>query len=563
MTKVTLVTGLWDIGRGNLKEFKRSFDHYVERLEELLSLDLSFVVFVPEELERKVHILRGHGKKTTVIVKNTEQFKTWFPFWDKVQEIRTSEQWLDNQPSWLLESPQAQLEYYNPIVMSKMFMLNDATILDGGQSDYYFWIDGGLTTTCGLGFLENLRNIGDWMESNHSGKFLFLNYPYDTDTQEIHGFKRKGLEQHTKKTVESIPRGGFFGGHKDIVKKMNGWYYDTLNKTLAEGLMGTEESIFCILDAVYKPHIHNFMLEGNGLVYPFFESLKKVEQQGPVVSKQPKQHKTFSSLKTAIYILTYNSPKQVKWLLNSFEVADANFLTKPDIYLIDNSTNPDVEPEYQKLCNEYKLNRIKQNNIGICGARQLAAEHFDQHNYDYYLFFEDDMFLYPPAKAKCYAGFDVYTDNLFERSLEIMHLEKFDYLKLSYSEFYGSNQRQWAWYNISQIWREEYFPDNNKLPEEGLAPNVPLTTEYAFKTYGSLGYYEGEYHYCNWPLWFSREGNRKIFLEERGEFLFEQKWMADTFYKIKEGKIRCAVLALSPINHNRFDFYPASERKEC
>ena len=565
MTKVTLVTGLWDIGRGNLKEFKRSFEHYVERLEELLSLDFSFVVFVPEELQRKVHLLRGHNKRTTVVVKSLEQFQTWFPFWGQVQKIRTSDQWLEGQPTWLFDSPQAQLEYYNPIVMSKMFMLNDGVLLDGGQSDYYFWIDGGLTTTCNAGFLQNLKNIDKWMSEHAEDKFLFLNYPYDSSTQEIHGFQRKALEKYARKTVESIPRGGFFGGHKDVVKKMNGWYYDILYKTVSDGFMGTEESVFCILDSLYKPHVHNFMLEDNGLVYPFFDQLKDVthEQKEPAVSKQPKQHKNFNSLKTAAYILTYNSPKQVKWLLNSFEVADSNFLTKPDIFLIDNSTDPSVEQEYAQLCKDYNLHRIKQNNIGICGARQLAAEHFDQHNYDYYLFFEDDMFLYPPAKARCYEGFDVYTENLFERSLEIMHLEKYDYLKLSYSEFYGSNKTQWAWYNIEQIWREEYFPDNHQLPREGLAANPPETVEYCRKTYGSLGYVEGEFHYCNWPLWISREGNRKIFLDTKSDYVFEQKWMADTFYKIKDGSIKCAVLALSPINHNRFDFYPSSERKEC
>ena len=154
MKKITLVTGLWDLGRNNLTSFKRSFDSYIECFKRLLSLDLNFIVYVPEELRQDVLLSRGHKNQTQVITRNLSEFKTQFPFYDCVQAIRTSSKWLDNQPSWLLESPQAQLPDYNPIVMSKMFVLNDATYHDGGSSDYYFWIDGGLTNTVGAGFLK-------------------------------------------------------------------------------------------------------------------------------------------------------------------------------------------------------------------------------------------------------------------------------------------------------------------------------------------------------------------------------------------------------------------------
>ena len=37
---ITLVTGLWDIGRGNLSEgWSRSFDHYLNKFEQLLQID--------------------------------------------------------------------------------------------------------------------------------------------------------------------------------------------------------------------------------------------------------------------------------------------------------------------------------------------------------------------------------------------------------------------------------------------------------------------------------------------------------------------------------------------
>ena len=558
MEKITLVTGLWDLGRDNLTSFKRSFDSYIECFKRLLSLDLNFIVYVPEELRQDVLLSRGHKNQTQVITRNLSEFKTQFPFYDRVQAIRTSSKWLENQPGWLLESPQAQLPDYNPIVMSKMFMLNDATYHTGGASDYYFWIDVGLTNTVGAGFLENLKYIGNFMEDKKD-KLLFINYPYG-DSYEIHGFKREQLEQYCGKKVTSIPRGGFFGGSKDVINNFNGIYYQELGQTLSDGYMGTEESVFCILDAKHSAAIHNYMVEDNGLIWPFFDNLKNYKEVEPAI--EPAKRKKLNELETAIYILTFNSPKQVEVLLQSFELADPDFLTKPKIYLINNSTKAETLPAYLELCEKYGMVHVKHNNIGICGGRQWAAEHFAESSADYYLFFEDDMLLHPPCRTTCWAGYDAYAKNLFQISLEIIHLEQYDYLKLSYSEFYGDNKTQWAWYNISADWRRHYFPDKPELPKHGLDVDAPLTKVLEQKTYKHIRYFEGEFHYCNWPIWMGKTGNKKVFLEKKYQYLYEQNWMAETFYNIKSGRIRCAVLSLSPINHYRFEHYSGEERKE-
>ena len=41
MNKITLVTGLWDIGRGDLQEGgSRSFQHYLDKFQQLLQVDV-------------------------------------------------------------------------------------------------------------------------------------------------------------------------------------------------------------------------------------------------------------------------------------------------------------------------------------------------------------------------------------------------------------------------------------------------------------------------------------------------------------------------------------------
>jgi len=52
MGKLTLVTGLWDIGRSNLSEgWSRSFDHYLEKFEQLLQIDCNMIIYGDEKLQ--------------------------------------------------------------------------------------------------------------------------------------------------------------------------------------------------------------------------------------------------------------------------------------------------------------------------------------------------------------------------------------------------------------------------------------------------------------------------------------------------------------------------------
>ena len=53
---ITLVTGLWDIGRGDLSEgWSRSFDHYLNKFEQLLQVDCNMIIFGDSELEKFVN----------------------------------------------------------------------------------------------------------------------------------------------------------------------------------------------------------------------------------------------------------------------------------------------------------------------------------------------------------------------------------------------------------------------------------------------------------------------------------------------------------------------------
>ena len=92
MSKVTLVTGLWDISRSELSEgWGRSFeDHYIPKFKELLEVPHNLIVFGEESLRETVFSIRSK-EDTLFIVRD----KSWFnnEFFTKIQEIRNNPDW--------------------------------------------------------------------------------------------------------------------------------------------------------------------------------------------------------------------------------------------------------------------------------------------------------------------------------------------------------------------------------------------------------------------------------------------------------------------------------------
>ena len=553
---ITLVTGLWDIGRDQLAEgWSRTYQHYLDKFESLLKLDVNLIIFGDSDLQRFVE-QRRDSNNTQFIVRT----KDWFvnnEFYPKIQNIRQKPEWY-NQVGWLKDSTQAKLEMYNPLVMSKMFLLNDARILDRFNSDYMFWIDAGITNTIHPGYFTHDKVLDKLPK--YVDRFHFVCFPYETTT-EIHGFEINAMNNYTQTKTNRVARGGFFGGKKERINDMNSLYYMLLNDSLSKGFMGTEESIFTIMTYLYPQHINYSMIEGNGLMGKFFEDLKNDTLEVLNETPEPIKYQSNDISKVGLYVITFNSPKQFETLIKSMLEYDSDFITKPKKFLLDNSTDLSTTPKYKELCDQYGFEHIKKDNIGIMGGRIFVAEHFNDTDLDYQMFWEDDMFFYPKNET-CKNGFNRYVPNLYKKSLEIIKKEKFDFLKYSFTEFYGDNSIQFSWYNTPQDFRQKHWPNNPKLPQMGLDPNAPKTRFNTIKSHLGLPYVDGEIYLCNWPIILSKEGNYKCYLETKWAHPFEQTLMSHCYQETIKGRIKPGLLLLSPINHERFDHYDGKLRKE-
>ena len=541
MSEVTVVTGLWDIGREGLREgWSRAYDFYLERFATLLgALRQNVIVFGEPELEAFVFAHRDRADTCFV-----QRPRAWLSaeFYDAIQAIRTRDDWRA-RAGWLADSAQGALPYYAPLVLAKPFLLNDARLVDPFGSTHFVWLDAGLTNTVHEGYFTDGRAVEAFAAAD---RMTFAAFPYAADA-EVHGFEYGALCRYAGGAVERVCRGGAFGGPAEAVAQFNATYYNLLRDTVSAGLLGTEESLFSILARRNPERYTVFEIGADGLLWPFFEYLR---DEG------------LPRLRVGLYVLTFNSPEQLGTLFASLRACDPALLSAPDLHVIDNSTEAAAREENARICAAQGAERVAFDNIGINGGRLFAAEDAERRGYDFHLFFEDDMTLLGPGAGTCRNGLARYVPEFYRKVLAVAQRSRLDFLKLSFTEFYGDNRKQWAWYNVPAEFRAAHWPQlpdrEAVLTDEDLPPTALDFTD----GHEGLAYAVGEVYYCNWPQVVSRAGNRRMFLEPQWERPFEQTWMSHFYQASAAGRLRGGVLLLSPVEHVRFDHYGEGDRRE-
>jgi len=217
--------------------------------------------------------------------------------------------------------------------------------------------------------------------------------------------------------------------------------------------------------------------------------------------------------------------------------------------LLDNSTDEAAARANAARAAEYGFDYVREHNLGIMGGRVWCARHFDRSSADLMIFFEDDM-LWHAESGLCRNGFPQRVPGLVDAAIAIVQNETaLDFLKLSYSEFYGDHRKNWAYFNLP--------PERQAL----LCPDGPATRFNAIRSHAGVSYALGEVHYSNWPLVITRRGNARLFLDDTAALGFEQTLMVRALELQRAGVLRGGVLLASPINHDRHTHYPGG-RKE-
>lgn len=254
---ITLVTVLLDLKRheANMGQFKRPFEYYINSLQRLVDQGFPMVVFAPESVQASVKVRPTAGRVQWVPL-DVPRLKRYFPYWDRVQSIRTSDLWTRQAEAigYLDTAPQKQQEAYNPLVMSKMALLRDAARLNPHRSQALMFVDA--AHMCA----GNLRPGRMPLYSRLMGEgFMVTSWPYGSGT-EVHGMADKAMHVYmgTAEDPFTLVRGGVFGGRPQDIECATAVYQHILAGTLGDGYMGTEENILSLLLKHFPDLVANF-----------------------------------------------------------------------------------------------------------------------------------------------------------------------------------------------------------------------------------------------------------------------------------------------------------------
>mmetsp|Transcript_9922 Transcript_9922/g.40189 ORF Transcript_9922/g.40189 Transcript_9922/m.40189 type:complete len:508 (+) Transcript_9922:147-1670(+) len=281
--RVTLVSGLFDLGRGELDNaFKRPFSFYVERFEVFLRYQHPKVIFVEErhwEEHYRALVDKYHTEEYPihVIFKSVQQIEEEFPHYAAVQAIRTSPDWAAQTGvgGWLSQSPQATLRLYNPMVMSKIYWTRDVAQLSPFGTDSFMWIDGGHNCNDPDGLKQEEMKF---FQKQMFDRLMITYFDYQP-AGEIHGFEKEaffrftGVENIGRETEVIVGRGGIFGGTRQYLEVATLAYDEMLAGSLAEGFMGTEENIFALLWYRTPELVHRYDNKEGGNCAVFSEAV--------------------------------------------------------------------------------------------------------------------------------------------------------------------------------------------------------------------------------------------------------------------------------------------------
>jgi hypothetical protein len=265
---VTLITMALDLNRHD-----RNFEeHYIKGLDKLLSVRNPLVVYADKKYHdyivkrRRELSIATSNNQVQVREIDLETLKN-HRYYSRVQNIistdqfKTQAQWIDGS---VLVSP-----YYIPLTLIK----NDYLQTIAGQNPFgskrFYWIDAGFTNSFNvtepIGTYDFLRISKD--------NFFLTSYKYNADT-EIHGYDINKMTEMIGRRPEYVCRATLFGGTYNQIVNFNNKYFDYVEKSLANGVIGTEEAIFTIVEMKHPELVTRFAMN-NGDIKNYLNVIRK------------------------------------------------------------------------------------------------------------------------------------------------------------------------------------------------------------------------------------------------------------------------------------------------
>jgi protein YibB len=234
----TVVTALYDINREHWFDYKRSWEEYLDYFKNTLSLRAKFVIYVDSNTYDFVFKERAKidpGMNYTKIIQKEFNQLPKFYLKERIDKVMSSAEYkkglLDPNP------PEYNNSNYSLLILSKMFLVEDAIDKNFYNTEYYMWLDAGI------------RHSSFRPEDN------FKLYPNPLKVNDINGirilcrFRPEESDLDIKSFYKSHKNrfgAAVIVGKKEYIKEFNIKVNDILEEALLNNLIDSEQSLHAI-----------------------------------------------------------------------------------------------------------------------------------------------------------------------------------------------------------------------------------------------------------------------------------------------------------------------------
>jgi len=210
MNNVTIVTAFFDIGRETNGDGRKLAD-YLEWIKKTLQLNCNLFIVTEKKF---VDFMKDNrpSKYNTYIKEDILENASYYKYLPQMKEILNSEDYKTRiaYPNRV----ECKLAEYNVIQYSKFGWLADAIKENPFNSDYFFWMDAGISR-----FFYNMK-----LQNPYPNNISFSNF-FDDNEDNFIIQQRKDLQRYTIDEefiwkADNLFKGGMFGGKKNQVMKV-------------------------------------------------------------------------------------------------------------------------------------------------------------------------------------------------------------------------------------------------------------------------------------------------------------------------------------------------------
>ena len=254
----TIVTALFDIGRGSWPHFRRRFEVHLANSIQLLSMDVPLVAFIDARSEPFVRYFRGNRDHITDIhVVDLTDLDYYKRYWQRIRDVMDSEEFIrDNK---ILNHPEGFSADYNVIMNAKVSMLSDTASRNVFNTAYFYWLDMGYAHGADV-----FPKYCHWAPNNIMDDSNKITYIAVNDV-----FIVESILQLYKQRVGPGVNGGFFGGNKKAVTAYHALYRDVFEDFLRHKMVDDDQTVAveCFLR---QPALFNMVRGGWNDVFTLF-----------------------------------------------------------------------------------------------------------------------------------------------------------------------------------------------------------------------------------------------------------------------------------------------------